>query len=140
MAAGKHIQKFASIYFRLPDDKLVLQRRTNDAPNAPGKLGSFGGRVEESEAAYECLVREIAEETSLNSDVLSIKLVTDFTMPADEVYNFKRHFYIYEARIKSLDFEVFEGSGAEAYSVEELRSRDDLTSSAASTLRYLNSH
>ena len=53
------IQKFTLILFKLPDGRVVLQRRTKDAPYGAGLLGIFGGWVEEGETTDECLIREI---------------------------------------------------------------------------------
>jgi tRNA(Arg) A34 adenosine deaminase TadA len=124
------IQKFTLILFRLPDGKIILQRRTKDAPYAPGKLGIFGGWVEEGETVDECLIREIKEETSLNTDELQIKPITDFIIPAGADFDRDRHFYLYETDVKDMDFDVYEGDRAEAFSLEEIKNRTDLTGSA----------
>lgn len=93
-------------------------------------LGIFGGWVEEGESVDECLVREIKEETSLNTDHLNIKPITDFIIPASEDFDKDRHFYLYAGNVDSLDFEVYEGDGAEAFTLSELGERSDLTASA----------
>lgn len=131
------IQKFTIILFKLPDGKLVLQRRTKDAPYGAGLLGIFGGWVEEGETVDECLIREIKEETSLNTDDLNIKSMTDFVICASEDFDKDRHFYLYKANINSLDFEVFEGDGAEAFTLAELNERSDLTASARYTFDHI---
>lgn len=124
------IQKFTIILFKLPDGRVVLQRRTKDAPYGAGLLGIFGGWVEEGETVDECLIREIKEETSLNTDDLGIKFICNFVIPATEDFDKDRHFYLYKGDIKSLDFEVYEGDGAEVFNVSELNERSDLTKSA----------
>lgn len=128
------IQKFTIILFKLPDGKLVLQRRTKDAPYGAGLLGIFGGWVEKGETVDECLIREIKEETSLDTDHLDIKSITDFVIPASEDFDKDRHFYLYVGNVDSLDFEVYEGDGAEAFTLSELHKRNDLTASAKYTL------
>lgn len=130
-------RKIAIILFKLPDGKVVLQRRTKDAPYGPGLLGIFGGWVEEGETVDECLVREIKEETSLDIDNLGIKSISDFVMPASEDFDKDRHFYLYEGNVASLDFEVYEGDGAEAFTVSELNERGDLTVSAKYTFDHV---
>jgi ADP-ribose pyrophosphatase YjhB (NUDIX family) len=130
-------QKFTIILFKLPDGKFVLQRRTKDAPYGAGLLGIFGGWVEEGEAVTECLIREIKEETSLNTDDLEIKSITDFVIPASEDFDKDRHFYLYEGLIDSLDFEVYEGDGAEAFTISEISERSDLTASAKYTVDHI---
>ena len=128
------IQKFTIILFKLPDGKVVLQRRTKDAPYGAGLLGMFGGWVEPDETVDECLIREIKEETSLNTDELGIKLLTDFVIPASEDFGKDRHFYLYEGDVDNLHFDVYEGDGAEAFTLSQLRNRSDLTASAKYTL------
>lgn len=129
----ENIQKFTIILFKLPDGRIILQRRTNDALYGAGLLGIFGGWVEGGETVEECLLREIGEETSLNIDELRPKPITDFVIPAGQDFGKERHFYLYEASVKSLDFEVYEGDGAEAYTLEQIKQRDDLTGSAKYT-------
>ena len=55
------LQKFTLILFKLPDGRVILQRRTKDAPYGAGLLGIFGGWVESNETPWECLLREIEE-------------------------------------------------------------------------------
>ena len=128
-------QKFTIVLFRLPNGQVVLQRRTDDAPYAPGKLGLFGGWVEEGESPDECLVREISEETNLDPDALRIAPIKDFIMPAGEDFKADRHFFLYSAQIPDMDFAVYEGQGAEAFNLDELKSRTDLTGNAEFTFR-----
>ena len=128
---------FTIILFILPDKRIVLQRRTKDAPYAAGKLGIFGGWVEEGETPDECLIREIKEETSLDAAKLNVQSITDFILPKNEDFDRDRHFYLYYAHIDNLSFEVYEGDGAEAFGLSELRSRIDLTGSAVYTLENI---
>ncbi len=128
-----HIQEFTLILFKLPDNRIILQRRTQDAPYGAGFLGIFGGWVEQNETVDECLLREIQEETSLDIDALHPRLLTDFVIQAGEDFDTDRHFYLYEAFVDNLDFEVYEGEGAEAFSLDEIQKRSDLTGSAKYT-------
>lgn len=130
------VQKFTIILFKLPDGRVVLQRRTKDAPYGAGMLGIFGGWVEEGETVDECLIREIKEETSLDTDALNIRPITDFVIPSSNDFNKDRHFYLYEGDVENLDFSVYEGDGAEAFTVHEAISRPDLLVSA----RYAFEH
>lgn len=129
--------KFANILFRLPDGRIVLQRRTKDAPYGAGLLGIFGGWVEEGEDINECLVREIKEETSLDPQKLDIKFMTDFVIPASQDFDKDRHFYLYQGNVENLHFEVYEGDGAEAFTIAELQGRSDLTASTRYTFDML---
>lgn len=44
------------------DKQVLLQQRTDDAPNAPGKWGFFGGGIEKGETPKEAVIRECYEE------------------------------------------------------------------------------
>jgi len=129
------IQKFTIILFKLPDGKVILQRRTQDAPYAPGRLGIFGGWVEKGETVQECLVREIKEETSLDTEKLNIKEIDDFIIPKSVDFPDDRHFYLFSGEVSDANFEVYEGDGAEVYELSELATRSDLTGSAAYVFR-----
>lgn len=122
--------EFTLVLFELPDNRIVLQRRTQDAPYGAGKLGIFGGWLEENETPLEGLKREIVEETSLDLSLLDIKFLTDLSMPASSDFPQNRHFYLYSTKITDMRFEVYEGDGAEAFSLEEIHQRQDLTGSA----------
>lgn len=127
-------QKFTSILFKLPDGRIVLQRRTKDVPYGAGMLGIFGGWVEEGETVRECLIREIKEETSLDVDTLNIISLADFVLPASKDFGKDRHFYLYECNVDSLDFAVYEGDGAEAFTLSEISERSDLIAPAKHAL------
>ena len=113
----------------LPDGRVVLQRRTEDAPRAPGLLGLFGGQMEEGETPESVVRRELGEETSLPCAELTYEHQADITVPATESesgQSFQTSLYL--VRIPSAEFEVYEGQRAEAYNLDELRARADLTS------------
>lgn len=133
----KEIQKFTLVLFKLPDGRVMLQRRTQDAPYAPGKLGIFGGWVEKGESVMECLIREIHEETSLDADKLTFTEVVDFIMPKGDDFSEDRHFYLFTTEIESPDFEVYEGDRAEALQLGQITDRDDLTGSAEFVFREI---
>jgi 8-oxo-dGTP pyrophosphatase MutT (NUDIX family) len=127
---------YTFVLFILPDNRVVMQRRTQDAPYAPGKLGVFGGGIEGSETPLEGLLREIEEETSLNIAKLRLEFLTEITMPAGEDFPQDRHFYLHKAKIDNMDFEVYEGDGAEAFFIKELPDREDL----AGSIEFLLEH
>lgn len=124
------IPQFASIHLALPDGRAILQRRTPGARYGGGLLGTFGGGVEDGETPRECIEREVGEETSLDLSDIGIEFVADFVMPASDAFPQGRHFHLFRGRVKNLEFAVYEGVGAEAYTVDELASREDLVSSA----------
>ena len=119
--------RYSPVFLVLPDDRLVLQRRTKDAPYGPRKLGTFGGGIEDNETPLACAKRELAEETSLNPELLDIEFLMESAMPAGIDFPQDRTYFIYKAKISNAEFEVYEGDGAEAFSLDELKARDDLT-------------
>jgi 8-oxo-dGTP pyrophosphatase MutT (NUDIX family) len=116
------VKSSALIVLELPTGELVLQRRTDNAPLGPGKLGLFGGGIEAGESPYECIVRELGEETSLDVGRLSINFVRCY-----ELQNPNRCSYLFWTFVESAEFRVYEGKWAEVHTPEALRVRDDLT-------------
>ena len=125
----KEIQKFTQACFMLPNGKYVLQRRTKDAPHSAGMLGFFGGWVDKDESPDDCIKREISEERSLEINKLKISLVKDYVIPGTKEFINERHFFLYKVPISDFTFKVYEGDGAESYTLEELKLRNDLISS-----------
>lgn len=106
---------------KLRDGRYVFQRKTMDAPRQAGKLCLFGGHVEDEEPQT-AIIREIREETSLDPVALNLKF-RHLVLYADAAY------FYYDGQVSSLDFEVYEGEPlAEAYTLEEMRQRDDVAS------------
>lgn len=130
------VKTLAVIVLKLPDGRLVLQRRTSDAPVAAGKLGFFGGHIEAGETPEQCVRRELAEETSLDVDSLAIIPKVEFQLPASVNYAQDRHFHIFESTIPQDDFEVYEGVWAESYTTEELLQRDDVSEVVIQVLKH----
>jgi 8-oxo-dGTP pyrophosphatase MutT (NUDIX family) len=121
--------KFVHALLVLPDERVVFQRRTMDAKVMPGRLGFFGGRIEKKEDPLTALKRELKEETSLRVDELSITEISSYRLTKDAWNDTKRHeylFYLFRVKIPDLNFEVYEGDGAEAYHKNEIESLDDL--------------
>lgn len=128
------IQKFSAVLFTLDDNRLVLQRRTTDAPYAPGLLGAFGGWVEANETVDASMLREVGEETSLDIPMLEPVLIAECFVDTSADFPTPRYFYIYKVPITNMDFAVYEGDRAEAYTMEELRARTDLSGALRHTL------
>jgi 8-oxo-dGTP pyrophosphatase MutT (NUDIX family) len=110
----------------LADGKLVLQRRSADAPTSPNGLSFFGGHVEPGESAPAAMRRELSEETSLSSSQSALTYMGDLELSAAKTGRDDVRISVYCCTIASGDFEVYEGMGAEVYSIEELVARDDL--------------
>lgn len=60
-------------------------------------------------------------------DKISLKISTDFILRKSQDFPKDRHFFLYTADIDDLSFQVYEGQRAEAYTLEELKGRDDLS-------------
>ena len=120
------MKRLAVTLFVLPDGRFIFQRRTKDAPVNAGLLGFFGGRIEEGESADQAVRRETGEETSLDTNEL--------TFVPKETFSVEREgelveYCLYEVAIADNNFDVYEGVRAEAYSLDEVITRSDLTSS-----------
>lgn len=113
------------IFLRLPDKRLVFQRRGKGAPTSPNLLGLFGGHVEDSETPENAAQRELAEETSLDVAKLNIVKLGDKTIEYND--GGRRHFFYFSADIENEAFDVFEGDRAESYDSSEALKRQDLT-------------
>jgi 8-oxo-dGTP diphosphatase len=114
----------------LPDGRIVLQRRTKDAPTGAGKLSFFGGAMDEGETPLMAVRRELGEETDLPIDSLEFVPAVSIVTSKDEGSDEKWRANIFRVEIETLDFKFFEGDGAEAYSVDEIMQRQDLTTVA----------
>lgn len=119
----------------LPDGRWVMQRRTDDAPTDPSKLSFFGGMLEAGEGPKEALLRELAEETNLAIAQRSYPPTCDPVTIKRQGKDFR--LYVFYVNIPSINFEVYEGKGAEAFSVAELRERNDLSEVAQAVLKSI---
>jgi 8-oxo-dGTP pyrophosphatase MutT (NUDIX family) len=119
----------------LPDGRIVLQRRTKDAKHSPGLLGLFGGHLEPGEMHEEAAIRELQEETSLDVMQLPKRYLLDIRRikNGDDAL-----FHIYEARVETAEFEVFEGQRAEIYTVRKALQRNDVSGATKQALISFN--
>lgn len=120
----------ANALLMLPDGRWVMQRRTEDAPTDPGLLSFFGGGTKPGEKPEQTFVRELGEETNLPLGKYALAGVFIDT----KHYPLEVEVHAYRMEIQSVDFEVYEGAGAEAYSPDELAKRSDISGIAISTL------
>jgi len=72
------VKKIAALYLFKRSGELLLQHRSDDAPNFPGYWGPFGGAVEEGETLSEAVRRELKEE--LDYDVQAPRLFEQYEM------------------------------------------------------------
>ena len=74
-----HFREIAAALLIDVNGNVLLQQRDNILHIIqPGKVGLFGGHREGEETFLECVVREIAEETSLQAQSLDLIGVYDF--------------------------------------------------------------
>lgn len=131
----------AFVLLVLPDDRVVLQRRTKHAPTGPGLLSLYGGGVNEGEHYLHAIEREIGEETSLDIDKINLRLVDEYDVSRKEVdARQDSYIYLYEADVSHEDFRTHEGLGPEAYTVEEALRRQDLTTTARLAIEIFKGH
>jgi mutator protein MutT len=62
LVSMKRTSEFIAYRFMNGEPVLFLQKRTKDAPVAPGVFGIFGGQIEEGEDPETALLREVREE------------------------------------------------------------------------------
>jgi len=123
--------RIAVVILKLPDGKVVFQRRDQGARISSGLLGYFGGQIEPDEIPDDAIKRELGEETSLDISKLSMRFLGSFELSAQQTRAPEdRTFFLYETFIPDLNFKVREGERAEAYTKAEALSRGDLTVSA----------
>lgn len=112
---------------RLQDtDQFLFQRRDFKTSVYPGLLTLFGGKIEHEESTRQAFLREMVEETSYSHSELSradhvlhkcpISLSDGRTVTVDV-------FYVEVSRPPAY---VYEGAGAESFTLEEVLSREDL--------------
>ena len=125
-----------SISLRLPDGRLIMQRRDAGAPTSPSLLGFFGGHIEKGEDALTAAYRELHEETSL-PDSLDLLSITSLSIPSPHNDGSSQLFHLFQTNIMDETIRVYEGTGFEVYSIEELKARLDLTFTARHLLPFL---
>lgn len=118
----------------LPDGRMVFQRRSKDAPLSPGLLGFFGGHVEKGETPEQAMRRELSEELALEFDELGMEFMASIELgPEQSDHPGGSVYHVFKGKVESLDMDVYEGDGAEAYTLGQVQKRDDL----ALPCRYL---
>ncbi|MEZ6330516.1 MAG: NUDIX domain-containing protein [Candidatus Saccharimonadales bacterium] len=122
------MERIVTTILKLPDNKLVLQRRDNKAPSSPNLLTFFGGHREEGESALASAIRELYEETKLEFSEVQLTHIATITINQMLVD-------VFIANIDNVMTVVYEGLRAESYSVDELLLRKDLSPVAAIVLR-----
>jgi mutator protein MutT len=115
------MKQIAAAVLLTPDGRVILQRRTKDDLTKPNKLALFGGHIEADETPEQAILRELKEETSLKS--FNLKKLAE------------QHWYI--ASVDSSTFDVYEGAGAEVFTIDEALAHPDITYSTRYALERL---
>jgi len=131
------VSQAAGVILVLPDGRWVMQRRTDDAPTSPGQLSFFGGSLEPGETFEQGARRELQEETSLNVQDLVFDFACNITLPPDKNGTGPFEATLYRVAIPQGDFKVYEGQGAEAYTPQELKLREDCSDVVHAVLETL---
>jgi len=106
---------YAGVFLVAPDDRVIGQRR-DDIPTIdnPGKVGAFGGTVEDGEDSRKAAWRELTqEETNLRLPLDQIRYLTDDVAWRELTGEWEVRYFFYapitERQLEAL--EVFEGAG-----------------------------
>ena len=113
---------FGSGVFLHVGGRVLLQKRTHDAPTYPNQWGSFGGHSEPGEAPEAAAIREIKEELGLIINRSDLSPVT--IIPVIEGYaTLDIHYFSCPLSVSLRDIRLDEGSGFALFARDEL---DDL--------------
>jgi mutator protein MutT len=129
--------KIAVAILRLPNGQVVLQRKDENSPRSPHKLALFGGSIEANETPKEAIVRELIEETSLPIGGLGLKNILTCIVQVNDKARPKVKAYVFEVEVENNQFSVYEGKGAETYSMQELLERDDVDPTISKIIEIL---
>lgn len=104
--------------------KILLQKRGDDWSSHPGKISTFGGRIESEETPEQALIRELNEELGAkvnNNDIVKLGVYTEsITNHTELVYGY--FWYDQNASITG----CYEGSMVEFDNVEAVLQEEQL--------------
>lgn len=135
--AKAEIVACAGAIFVLPDGRWVMQRRTPDAPTDASLLSFFGGKIEDGETPEQGFVREIGEETSIDLKQYGYSPAIEFEIPNYAKNGRTLKIWLYWVSIPTADFEVYEGTRAEAHQPADLAKRSDISAATAKALQIV---
>lgn len=87
------------------DDRVILQRRSQESKINCGMLGLFGGHVEEGESPLEALRRELKEEIETDLGSLALNYIDTVIVSSDVTGRDDVLFHIHEATLDTSDDE-----------------------------------
>lgn len=126
----------AAALLTLPDGLFVVQRRSEHAKFAGGRLGFFGGKVEEGETPLEALKRELRAKTSLDVAELKFEEPRVITLSGAAAHREDTAMHLFPVIIQAPTFTARDGS-AEVHPPGDLRSRIDLTDGLRAIVDHL---
>ncbi len=111
-----------------PDNKIILQKRSNDPRiTLPGKTGMFGGSLEEDETPLECLHRELMEELEIDAANFTVEKLNTYQKTQElDNSDFLIHIYLVKF-VHSSQLKVNEGDGFIEDTASNLLKIDNLT-------------
>ena len=133
------MKKISAILLKLPDGRIVMNRRDKDAPTSQNLLSFFGGHIEDGESPLIAAQRELHEETSIDIDNLKFKHEFALEIPdRKDPSKVGIYYNLFSVNIESAEFDVFEGVGSETYTLHDLVKRDDLSFTTRVALEKLS--
>ena len=127
----RHNSLLIPYYFKDSELYVFLQRRTDDAPRNPGKLGGFGGGVDGEETYEQALLREMKEELEYIPQKFSLL----GTFPTDHSIS---NYYAEEVNENFEDYiSVHEGKWGEWHKATELITRNDVSTNGKKVVEFM---
>jgi isopentenyldiphosphate isomerase len=116
------------IWFITPQGEIIFQHRAKDKDTYPDKLdATVGGHVEPNMSYEETAVKECREETAIDIDPTKLLFLTKMRKESfDEITGLKnntirsQYAYLYTGSINDLKIEEGQGSGFEAFKIDDL--------------------
>ena len=97
----------------LDSDTVVLQHRDKDAPTNPGMYTFFGGSIENGEDSRMAAARELREETSIAFEDDALRVIAAYPREGGGTMS------VFALLLSSDEFEVYEGAGKFAMSLQD---------------------
>lgn len=107
-------RKASSCIITNKKNEFLLQKKTIDYKDAPGKWVLFGGCMENNESPKETIERELKEELNIS---LNVKFVNKFNHVYRDLRTIEN---VFEAKIDKLIYFPTEGAGAAFFTKEEI--------------------
>lgn len=113
----KHYHINCALILLHTHDKVLLQKRTKDAPTLPDHWGFFGGGIKVNETPQQAVVRETKEELGYTLSNFEFLLEKDFSL--DEKSG---HMHVFYECYDGQKIECFEGEKLDWFKEEDVAS------------------